>query len=216
MCGRYEIKSPRRKIREKFDLDEVGMALFEPNGDVRPTQRVPIVRMGDDGREAALVRWGLVPHWSPTEKPSFSTFNAKSETLAKSNAFRGPYYSRRCLIPADAFFEWRAEGGPRKTPYRFSLKSDDLFAFAGLWERRDRDGVGLESCTIITCQPNALLADYHNRMPVILAHDAYNRWLSPLPHKTPEERKQADTLLKTLLVPYPPEEMTVRHQAPAR
>jgi putative SOS response-associated peptidase YedK len=216
MCNRYEIRSPKKAIAKRFVISETQLKSYGPNGDVRPTNTVPIIRMGDDGREATLVRWGLVPQWSATETPQYATFNAKRETLAESNTFRGPYYSRRCLIPADAFFEWRDEGGPRKTPYRFSLKDGSLFAFASLWERWERDGKVLDSCTIVTCPPNALLAEYHNRMPVVLAPDAHDRWLEPLPHKTKDERNQADTLLKTLLVPYVAGEMTVTQQAPAR
>jgi putative SOS response-associated peptidase YedK len=154
---------------------------FAANPDWRPTDRAPIVRRarGSDEREAVLARWGLVPHWANDLKFGVKCINARAETLASAPAFREAYRQRRCLVPANAFYKWSGEKG-HKIKWRITLRHEPLFALAGLWEWwRDRAGSdGVETYTIVTTESNPLLADIHDRMPVIVAPEDYDRWLA--------------------------------------
>lgn len=141
---------------------------------VAPTQDIPIVRQTDAGRELAIVRWGLIPSWSKDAKSGPLLINARSETAAEKPAFRSAFKSRRCLIPADGFYEWKKIGN-KKQPYHFRLTDGQLLAFAGLWERWKE----IESCTILTTAANELSAQFHDRMPVILSPNDYAEWLDP-------------------------------------
>jgi putative SOS response-associated peptidase YedK len=134
---------------------------------------------GGDRRELILVRWGLVPYWADDPKIGNRLINARAESIEKMRAFREAYRRRRCLVPADGFFEWR-KVGKRRQPLLFRRRDRAPFAFAGLWERWQQPEVGvLRSCTIVTCPPNALVAPVHDRMPVILAQAEHDAWLSP-------------------------------------
>jgi putative SOS response-associated peptidase YedK len=125
------------------------------------------------------MRWGLIPSWSKDSAMGFKTINARAETVATSPAFRGPFRSHRCLIPADGFYEW-AKTGKTKQPYCFTMADNSVFAFAGLWDYwMAPDGKAVESCSIVTTTPNALVSVVHNRMPVILHPDDYDIWLDP-------------------------------------
>jgi putative SOS response-associated peptidase YedK len=151
--------------------------------------------------------WGLVPSWAKDPKIGSKMINARAETLAEKPAFRNAFRRRRCLIPADGFYEWRKEPGGGKTKMRATLKSGTPFAFAGLWEdwhAHDGSGTQFRSCTIITTDANPLMAPIHDRMPVILPPPAQHQWL------TPGEMKGEDlAALSALLVPYPAQEMEV-------
>jgi putative SOS response-associated peptidase YedK len=178
-------------------------SLLAPSYNVAPQSLQPVVRLdGETGeRELALMRWGLIPFWSKNSKIAFSTINAKAETIKTSSAFREPIKRRRCLVPADWFYEWKKIDAKNKQPYAIALQDDSLFAFAGLWDRwNDRaTGQTFETYTIITTDPNALVEPIHNRMPVILSPRDYSRWLEPGdPSQLPID----------LLRPYPAEEMT--------
>lgn len=179
-------------------FDETYLA---PSYNVAPTDFQPIVRLDRDGqRELTVMRWGLVPYWAKNSKIGFSTINAKSETVTTSPTFREAMKRRRCLVPAEWFYEWQKIDGKAKQPYAISLRDDSLFAFAGLWERwRDKakDQV-IETYTILTVDPNELLEPIHDRMPVILAPKDYQRWLEP---------GEPTHLPTDLLRPYPAEEM---------
>ena len=130
-------------------------------------------------RKLSTMRWGLVPSWAKDPSIGYKTINARSETVATTASFREPFRSQRCLIPADGFYEWKREG-KTKQPYCFEVNGGELFAFAGLWDRwRNPQGETIESCTILTTTPNSLLADIHDRMPVILSPDNYDLWLDP-------------------------------------
>jgi putative SOS response-associated peptidase YedK len=125
------------------------------------------------------MRWGLIPAWAKDAASSYKMINARSETAAARPAFREAMRRRRCLIPADGFYEWK-RAGKEKLPYCFTLAGDAVFAFAGLWERwKNPLGEMVESCAILTTTANEIMRDVHDRMPVILAPDAYNRWLDP-------------------------------------
>jgi putative SOS response-associated peptidase YedK len=153
-----------------------------PRYNIAPTQDVPIVRLTRDraARELIMVRWGLVPFWAEDLKIGNRLINARRETVHSMRPFREAYSRRRCLVPADGFFEWRKQGKARQ-PLLVRRKDQAPFAFAGLWERwkNPSDGTAVRSCTIITCPANELVAPIHDRMPVILAPENYARWLDP-------------------------------------
>ena len=201
MCGRYARRSDKQRIAEAMSA---GVPAFEigPSYNVAPQTFQPVVRANRDTgeREIVLMRWGLVPYWSRDEKIAFSTINAKAETIASSPTFREALRNRRCLVPADAFYEWQKLDAKTKQPYAIAMKNGAVYALAGLWERwKDKKtSTPLESFTIITTDPNELVAPFHNRMPVIIPRRDYERWLAPC---------APDRLPLDLLRPYPAEEM---------
>jgi putative SOS response-associated peptidase YedK len=180
MCGRYRLSRKKQIIEEYFDSapwDEE----WTPRYNIAPTQSVPVVRQNpkNNVRELSLMRWGLIPHWAKEPSIATSTINAKSETAATKPAFRDPLKFRRCLIPADGFYEWKRTASS-KQPYCFEVGGGDLFAFAGLWDGwKDSTGQWIKTCSILTTTPNALTATVHDRMPVILHPDCYDLWLDP-------------------------------------
>jgi putative SOS response-associated peptidase YedK len=148
---------------------------------IAPTQPIPVIRQHpkEPTRQLSLMKWGLVPHWSKDASSAASTINARSETAAEKPAFRDPMRYRRCLIPADAFYEWKRNGAA-KQPYCFEMKEGELFAFAGLWDGwKDASGNWIKTCSILTTTPNAVTSAIHDRMPVILDRDSYDLWLDP-------------------------------------
>lgn len=200
MCGRYNLRATPQEIAEIFALLRVPELVSRFN--ISPTQEVPIVRLSlTGGREFSYVRWGLIPSWAKDPKIGASMINARSDGVATKPSFRSAFKRRRCLIPADGFYEWQEVPGQKfKQPYAISLKEPGTFAFAGLWETwKDPEGSALETCTIITTDPNELMEPFHKRMPAILRREDHTRWL-----ETPEE--DAAELLP-LLVPYPTEAM---------
>ncbi len=176
MCGRYRLSRRKQFIAEYFETDnEVD---WEPRYNIAPSQPVGIIRQ-DPSRHVSLARWGLIPSWGTDASIGFKTINARAETVASEPAFRDTFVSRRCLLPADGVFEWR-RSGREKQPFHLGMQDDSLFAFAGLWDRwRDPAGAAIESCSILTTTPNSLLADIHDRMPVILRQEDYDLWLDP-------------------------------------
>lgn len=153
---------------------------LEPNANISPGQWVPAVA-DPVTKNIELYKWGLIPGWAKDPKIGYKMFNARSETLMEKPSFRVAFARRRCLIPADGFYEWRMDGN-QKYPYLFTLKERRPFTFAGLWEVwKDPEGKEIKSCTIITTEPNSLLAEYHNRMPVILTDSNRWQWLEPKP-----------------------------------
>jgi putative SOS response-associated peptidase YedK len=200
MCGRFTLTVSARVLSDLFDVPEV--AEFEPRYNIAPTQPVLAARSRDgENRELATMRWGLIPHWAKDAKIGARMINARGETVATKPAFRSAVKRRRCLIPSDGFFEWQKVGS-RKQPHLIRFADQRAFAFAGLWERwRPSDGDAIESCTIITASPNELIAEYHDRMPVILPPSAFDEWLSAAP--------LADERLAALLTPHPEDEMEV-------
>ena len=179
MCGRYMLTTPVDALRQLFLFTE--RPNLAPRYNIAPTQEVPIVRRTRDGaaRELIMVRWGLVPYWADDPKIGNRLINARRESVARTPAFRDAYQRRRCLVPADGFFEWQKTGKARQ-PLLVRRQDRAPFAFAGLWERCPLPGGAvLRSCTIITCPANALVAPVHDRMPVILAPENFGRWLDP-------------------------------------
>lgn len=184
MCGRYYRRSDKQRIAEAFHLGKLpDDFVLPPDYNVAPTTFQPVIRDSRDtgNRELVMMRWGMVPHFAKSLEAfkGVSTINAKAETLQSSAAWRTPFARRRCLVPADGFYEWKKLDAKTKQPYAFMMKDGAPFAFAGLWDaRKEPDGGWLQSFTIITTEPNELTATVHNRMPVILKPSEYDRWLS--------------------------------------
>jgi putative SOS response-associated peptidase YedK len=186
MCGRYMLTSPVEALRQLFMFEQRPNLM--PRYNIAPTQDVPIVRLTRDGptgdgtgRELIAVRWGLVPFWADDLAIGNRMINARGETVQTARAFREAYGRRRCLVPADGFFEWQKQGKLRQ-PFLIRRKDQAPFAFAGLWERWRQPGADdavVRSCTIITCPANDLVAPLHDRMPVILRPETHARWLDP-------------------------------------
>lgn len=181
MCGRFTLRIDAEAVARAFDARRGGLDR-PPRYNLSPTDPVTVVRLSeeDGGREMAEARWGLVPHW--VDEPAdfdLTLINARSETAAEKPAFRDAFRARRCLLPADGFYEWvRVNGG--KQPWFVHRADDRPFAFAGLWDRWEGpDGRRLESATILTCEPDEVVAELHDRMPVVLPPDRWDGWMDP-------------------------------------
>lgn len=180
MCGRYRLTRDGNQIVEDFSIE--GEVEWAPRYNIAPTDPVATIRQDRNNpvRHFALMRWGLIPFWAKDRNIGLRTINGMSETAATKPAFREAMQTRRCLIPADGFYEWLRTGPKEKQPYNFGMADDSIFAFAGLWDRwRDETGNPILSCTILTTRPNALVAPVHNRMPAILDRENYDLWLDP-------------------------------------
>ncbi len=180
MCGRYRLSRRKQLVEEYFDVSS-DTDDWNPRYNVAPTQPVPVIRQNpkEPIRELSLMRWGLIPSWAKDTSGAARMINARSETAQTLPAFRDALKSRRCLIPADGFYEWKRDG-KTKQPFCFEVGDGGLFAFAGLWERwRDPSGQWVKSCSILTTTPNAVTSAIHDRMPVILDPDSYDLWLDP-------------------------------------
>jgi putative SOS response-associated peptidase YedK len=204
MCGRYTLTDPDpRRIRARFGLGESAELEEEARYNIAPTDPVLAIRRAETGaRQAGRLRWGLVPGRWAERRSGPPLINARAETLQSQPAFAESFRARRCLIPADGFYEWRRDERG-KTPVWVSRADGDLFAFAGIWATLPmRDGSGeLHSCAIVTCEPNELIRPIHDRMPVILEPEREPDWLDPA--------RSEDELLG-LLVPAPSGLLAVR------
>jgi len=184
MCGRFTLTADANTIQAAFDLDSASSSALNeltPRYNVAPSQPVAIVVADSQGaRRLEFFRWGLIPSWAKDPKIGYKMINARAEGLAEKPSFRAALKKRRCLILADGFYEWKREG-KSKVPMYMQLKSGEPFAFAGLYEfwKPDNSETFVKSCTIITTEPNALTEKIHDRMPVILKPDTYDRWLTP-------------------------------------
>jgi putative SOS response-associated peptidase YedK len=201
MCGRFARRSTQEVLADWFGVELEEMPWFAPTYNAAPQSTQPVVRLNRDfgGRQFALLRWGLVPSWARNPKLGYTTINARAEEVADKPAYREAMKQRRCLVPADAFYEWQQHGPKTKRPFAIALRSGEPYAFAGLWERwQPKEGASLETFSIITSDPNELLETIHNRMPVILEPRDYDRWLEVGdPARPPID----------LLRPYPAEKM---------
>jgi len=201
MCGRFARRSTEEVLADWFGVELEDMPWFAPSYNIAPQSVQPVVRLNRDSgnREFALLRWGLVPFWAKDAKFGYSTINARAEEAATKPAYREALKKRRCLVPADAFYEWQRIDKKTKHPYAFALRSGEPYAFAGLWERwQPKEGAALETFTILTTDPNELMEPIHNRMPAILEARDYPRWLDPGdPARPPVD----------LLRPFPAEKM---------
>jgi putative SOS response-associated peptidase YedK len=212
MCGRYARRGDKQRIAEAFHVKEVpDFAMSDADYNVAPTSFQPIIRESrhTDERELVLARWGLVPFFTKelSDIKGLSTINAKAETLTTARTWREPFKKRRCLVPTSAFYEWPKRGKAPKQPYMFDLTNGQMFAFAGVWDAwKEPDGRWLQSFAIVTTVANELMAQIHDRMPVILRPRDYDRWLE----RGDTERPPVD-----LLRPFDAEEMEMKPANPA-
>lgn len=199
MCGRFSLWLNLTDLVDAFP-DFIFPDEMPQRFNIAPTQNVAVVP-NNAQNHVEFFRWGLVPFWAKDPAIGNRMINARAETVAEKPSYRAAYRRRRCLILADGFYEWRKEPDSKvKTPVYIQLASKQPFAFAGLWELWRPDDTPLLSCTIITTKPNELVAPIHNRMPVILPPETYDRWLDPA--------EQKPGAFSDLLVPYPAEQMT--------
>jgi putative SOS response-associated peptidase YedK len=184
MCGRFTLRTPAADLAEIFRaLDPPDI---RPRYNIAPTQAILAVKLNEEQqREFDLLHWGLVPSWADDPKIGNRMINCQGETARTKPSFRSAFKTRRCLIVADGFYEWKVEG-KAKQPLLIGRRDGGPFAFAGLWERWSKGETTLKSCTIITTEPNELMQSIHNRMPVILSPQAYDQWLTG----DPEEAEQ--------------------------
>ncbi len=200
MCGRFTLTANPDALQAAFPQYSVPQQMG-PHFNIAPTQPVAVVPNSGENRVDFFV-WGLIPFWAKDPSIGSRMINARAETLGEKPSFKTPYRRRRCLVLADGFFEWVLVPGEKaKQPHYITLTDHQPFAFAGLWENwHSPDGSEVKSATIITTEPNSLMANLHNRMPVILDPKDYDRWLDPA-ERIPDE-------LDDLLVPFAAEKMT--------
>jgi putative SOS response-associated peptidase YedK len=181
MCGRYLTKDQRAIERELPYIELRHWPEFEARHNVCPSQQVPVVRASDGHVEGLMMRWGLIPFFAHGVAPKYSTINARIETVETSPCYRGPWKrAQRCILPASGFYEWQLNDGGRKQPFYIHLADQEVFGFAGLWDRSEGPAGIIESCTLITMPANPLLAHIHNvkqRMPAILRREDHLLWL---------------------------------------
>lgn len=218
MCGRFVSASPPDELARYFDVEQVTEQVLEPSYNVGPTRDVYVVVETGGLRRLDRFHWGLIPFWAKDPKVGAKMINARADGLATKNAYKQAFLKRRCLIPADGFYEWRKEPGPegakpRKQPMYITRKDGEPLAFAGLWElwkpkdAPEDEATWVRSCTIITGEPNELVAGIHDRMPVLLAPSAWSTWLD-------RDNHDLDALGQ-LLVPAP-SELLVAHPVSTR
>ncbi len=199
MCGRFTLSTSPQTLQRMFELPEAPNLPARFN--IAPSEAIAAIRLPKPNaqRELALLRWGLIPAWAKAPDTGAKMINARSETAATSPAFRAAFRRRRCLVPADGFFEWQ-KLDRRKQPFYMRMQDGQPFAFAGLWEHwQGKDGQVIDTCTILTTDPSDLLRPIHDRMPVILDPAAYTLWLDP--------SVQDPERLRPLLRPYPVDRM---------
>jgi putative SOS response-associated peptidase YedK len=196
MCGRFAVAVTASMIASHFNLSE--SIEFSPNYNITPSQQIPVIASMDGKRTLSFMRWGLIPYWAKDEKIGYRMINARSETAFEKPAFCSAVMSRRCLIPASGFFEWK-KVGKRVQPFYVTVRHQELFSFAGLWEtwQKSADEI-ITSCSILTTKANDLVVRIHDRMPVIISPEEYDKWI--LAGAGVDELKQ-------LLQPFPAGEM---------
>ena len=202
MCGRFTLTVDPSELQEAFG-DFIFPDQFAPRFNIAPSQ--PVLAIPNDAKNKAdFFSWGLIPSWAKDPTIANRLINARGETIAEKPSFRGSFKYKRCIIPTDGFYEWKAQGGEKtKIPYFIHMKDRAPFAFAGLWDEwHSPDGGTLRTCTIITTEPNELMATLHNRMPVILNQKDYAQWLGAAPHAQRPEH------LLSLIKPFPSDKMS--------
>jgi putative SOS response-associated peptidase YedK len=198
MCGRFTITTDLQILVERFNILNDLSFEYQPRYNIAPSQPVPAIINDGKANRMGLLKWGLIPSWSKEKAQSYKMINARAETLTIKPSFKNLLKSRRCLIPADSFYEWKKENGG-KIPMRMLLKDNKLFAMAGLWDSWiSPAGETVNTFTIITTAPNELLKPIHDRMPVILTPEKEQLWLDPVIDFK---------LLNEILVPYPASKM---------
>lgn len=181
MCGRFTLTATFEELIDRFNIESfLPEEDYLPNYNVAPSQSVLVVINNGFINKMGYLRWGLIPPWGKDMKIGYKMINARAETLMEKPSFRNAYRNKRCLIIADSFYEWKRQDEKEKTPMRIKMKTDDVFAMAGLWEKWESpEGKSIFSCTVITTEANELVKDIHNRMPVILRPEEEKMWLNP-------------------------------------
>ncbi|GAA0881059.1 SOS response-associated peptidase [Algoriphagus jejuensis] len=196
MCGRYSLSKSKDELEERFQAEM--LTDFKPRFNIAPTQLVPVIT-SDSPKGFSFFYWGLTPDFGKNKPVSQKLINAKAESVHEKISFKNSFQRRRCLIPADGFFEWKKLGKKTKIPYRFTLREDDLFAFAGIWEEYETvSGESQHTFLILTTTPNEVVEEIHERMPVILNRSQEKLWL---------DKYASEEALLNLLKPYPTELM---------
>ncbi|MGM7703317.1 SOS response-associated peptidase [Pseudalkalibacillus sp. Hm43] len=178
MCGRFTLTAEIDLLMDWFDIDEFAPGFdLQPRYNIAPSQDIVAIVSNEGKRRAGFLKWGLIPFWAKDPSIAYKMINARAETVPEKPSFKHAFKRRRCIIPADGFYEWKKEG-KQKQPKYIKMKNDKPFGFAGLWEKwKDEQGNPVHTCTILTTEPNDLMEDIHNRMPVILPKDDYSKWL---------------------------------------
>jgi putative SOS response-associated peptidase YedK len=204
MCGRFTLTHDVQSIARAFNATASASLQIVPHYNIAPTQNIVTVMRTEQTHYLDVLRWGLIPAWAQDESIGSRMINARAETLAEKASFKRLLTSKRCLIIVDGFYEWTQEPGSKaKTPMYIQLKNAEVFAFAGLWDSwRNPAGEQIRTCTIITTEPNELMARIHNRMPAILSPETREQWL--------DHTNRDTSTLTSLLRPYPTEEMIAR------
>jgi len=188
MCGRFQLSLKGKHISERFNV-EVFDEMYSPNFNCAPSQKLPVIT-NNDSSELSFFKWGLIPFWAKAPRIAYKLINTRAETIQEKPSFKQAFANRRCLIPANGFFEWRKSD---KMPFRIFLKSESLFAFAGIWEVwKDVEKRPIYTFSIITTSPNKLMSSIHDRMPVILPIEHEEAWL----------KEENTASLQKLLVPF--------------
>ena len=199
MCGRFGLTRPDKLDLQRYGIDEIPPLV--PRFNIPPSSDILVVRERTGVTEAEMIRWGLVPSWAKDVSIGNRMANVRSDTALEKSSFRAAMQKRRCLIPADVFFEWQdVPGQKRRKPYAVALNGGEIFSFGGLWEawRPKGGGEWVITCAILTTEPNELLAPIHDRMPVMIRGEDYSRWLSP---------STQDSDVRKLVESYPEKEM---------
>ena len=199
MCGRFTLTVTWEELLNRYLIDAASAAPFHtPRFNIAPTQMVAAVIHDGARRRIGQLRWGLIPSWAKDVSEGAKMINARSETISQKPAYKVPFQRKRCLIPADSFYEWKRSGSG-KTPYRIGRADGSIFSMAGLYEMWNApDGSRISTCTVITTEPNGLLEPIHNRMPVILSEEDEALWIN---------QNTSSAVLKQLLRPFPEQEM---------
>lgn len=196
MCGRYSLSKSKIELEERFQAEMLGD--FTPRYNVAPTQLMPVIT-GDSPKGFSFFYWGITPDFAKNKPVSQKFINAKAETVHEKVSFKSAFQKRRCLVPADGFFEWKKVGKKTKIPHRFTLADDGLFAFAGIWDEFENEfGESNHTFLILTTAPNPLVSEVHDRMPVILKKEDEKKWL---------DRYSSESDLLSMLETFPSEEM---------
>lgn len=196
MCGRFTLIANLNDIINRFGIEAaIEEKFYNPNYNIAPSNSVLSVINDGTKNRLGYLKWGLIPSWATDEKIGYKMINARAETLTQKASFRAAYQKRRCLIIADSFYEWKKNDDRTKIPMRIKLKSEELFAMAGLWEKwKSPERKSIFTCTILTTEANELMRDIHERMPVILKPEDEKTWLNPIIH----DPNKLNQLLKPL------------------
>jgi putative SOS response-associated peptidase YedK len=207
MCGRFTITTALDEIMEHFAIsNQINHDFYHPSFNVAPSQNVLAVISDGKNNRLGYLHWGLIPPWAKNKNIGYKMINARAETLSEKPSYRNAYKKRRCIVVADSFYEWKRLDNKTKIPMRIKLKSSELFGLAGLWETWKSNDETIHSCTIITTKPNELVADIHDRMPVLLKPQDEQTWLDPSITDTQQ--------LSTLLIPYDAGDMEAYQVSP--